>query len=274
MKYFKFSNHSTQLAIFIVLFGTGLYFASVLVSIAGSGKISQSAASIISFFLPSIVFARLSAHYPAMYYLGFRKPVRLEIYFLTIIAVLGAFPVAIWLSEINHALPVPEWMIQMEQDAAKHTQALLQGTGILTMLLNIVVMALVPAFCEEVCFRGVLQRLVTQLSGVWAGIILTSLFFAALHLQFQGFLPRFLFSLILGAMYYYTGSLWTSIIAHFVINAIQVVAVSFELVSADENMAVPLLLVLVGTCIIIITLFRMKQLVKKPQISTGAIPIR
>jgi membrane protease YdiL (CAAX protease family) len=224
MKYLEFS-YATKLAIFLLLFGTGLVLASSLVTFASPGKISQAGASVISFLLPSLAFVKICQQSPPVDYLGLSKLPNWKMFLLSVIAIVAAFPLAIWLSEINKALPVPEWMFAMEQDAAKRTQSLLQGEGVMIMLANVFVMALVPAVCEEVCFRGVIQRLAIQSLRLWPGILVTSLFFAAFHFQFQGFLPRFFFSTLLGAMYCYTGSIWTSIVAHFIVNAIQVVAV-------------------------------------------------
>jgi membrane protease YdiL (CAAX protease family) len=70
--------------------------------------------------------------------------------------------------------------------------------------------------------------------------------FSALHLQFQGFLPRMFLGVILGALYWYSGSLWTSILAHFVNNAIQVIAVSYSPKYVNDNPSVPVLYALIS----------------------------
>jgi membrane protease YdiL (CAAX protease family) len=45
---------------------------------------------------------------------------------------------------------------------------------------------------------------------------------------------------VLGALYWYSGSLWTSILAHFVYNAVQVIAVAYlpKLVTNNPEMPV------------------------------------
>jgi uncharacterized protein len=180
-------------------------------------------------------------------------------YILPAVCILAAFPAAIWLNDVNRMLPAAHWMVEMEQDADQHTKALLRGGGVMMMLVNLVVMALVPAVCEEICFRGVIQRLAIRSFNMWAGIIVTSLFFAILHLQFQGFLPRFYFSVILRLMYCYSGTIWSSISAHFVANAIQVIAVVYLPGFMNENPPIPIVWVFVGIFIVVITLFRMKN---------------
>jgi uncharacterized protein len=48
--------------------------------------------------------------------------------------------------------------------------------------------------------------------------------FSAIHLQFEGFLPRMLLGMVLGWMYWKTNSLWVPIAAHFFNNGLQVAA--------------------------------------------------
>jgi hypothetical protein len=44
-------------------------------------------------------------------------------------------------------------------------------------------------------------------------------------MQFSGFLPRFGLGLILGALYWYSGSLWPGILFHFLYNSLGVLLV-------------------------------------------------
>jgi uncharacterized membrane protein (Fun14 family) len=52
---------------------------------------------------------------------------------------------------------------------------------------------------------------------------LAALFFSLIHFEFSGFLPRVILGMFLGYLFYYSGSLWTSIFAHLVNNGAQVV---------------------------------------------------
>jgi hypothetical protein len=49
-------------------------------------------------------------------------------------------------------------------------------------------------------------------------------------MQFQGFLPRFILGLFLGYLFYWSGSIWLPIIAHFINNAV-VVSFSYPALS-------------------------------------------
>ncbi|NCU06177.1 MAG: CPBP family intramembrane metalloprotease, partial [Chitinophagaceae bacterium] len=55
-----------------------------------------------------------------------------------------------------------------------------------------------------------------------AAILLTGLIFSAIHFSWYGFIPRVALGMVLGYIFYYTGNLWYSILAHFFNNALMV----------------------------------------------------
>ena len=206
-------------------------------------KVIQALSSVLIFFLPAFVFALIVYGGKATSFLGL-KPAQLKpMYILAIVLIVVAFPFVFWLGEVNQLIPLPKWMGDLEQEATKQMQQFLKARSTLEVFVNVIIIALLPAICEEVCFRGALQRIMIHIAkNPWAGIIITSILFSALHLQFQGFLPRMFLGMILGAIYWYSGSLWPSILAHFVNNAIQVIAVSYAPQYIEKNPPVPVLL--------------------------------
>jgi membrane protease YdiL (CAAX protease family) len=109
----------------------------------------------------------------------------------------------------------------------------------------VIIIALLPAIGEEVCFRSILQRIIIQITrNAMSGILITAFIFSALHFQFEGFLPRMFLGFMLGYLYWYSGSIWTSMLAHFVNNAVQVVVVSYAPQYISETPVLPLLLVI------------------------------
>lgn len=210
-------------------------------ALVGTMKWLQAISSITIFLIPALVFALITFNGKPFYFLGLRAVRDRRFYLLGIACVLLAFPLVFWLGELNHGLPVPKWMTDMEEQANVQIQAFLKAGNSLDVLLNVFIIALLPAICEEICFRGALQRIIIHLSrSAWLGIIITSILFSALHFQFLGFLPRMLLGVILGAIYWYSGSLWPSIAAHFVNNAVQVVAASYAPEFAEKNPSMPL----------------------------------
>jgi hypothetical protein len=168
-------------------------------------------------------------------------------YMLAMLCILIAMPFVIWLGELNQHIPLPEWMTRMEKDAGKQMAIFLKAGNTFDILVNVFIIAFLPALCEEICFRGALQRIIIHIcKNAWLGIVITAILFSALHLQFQGFLPRMFLGIILGALYWYSGSLWTSILAHFVNNAVQVVAISYAPEYIDKNPSMPLFAALIS----------------------------
>jgi CAAX protease family protein len=274
-KYLKISSPRSQLALFLVLTG-GAWILAIIVSsivlIARQGipaaghasdilsdprytgllKFLQAISTVIIFGLPAYLFARFTYRSRNLYFLGFRKAEKNSFYLLAVAILLVSFPMEGWLGELNQGIPLPGWMLRMENDASEQISVFLRGASPLDILLNVFIIAALPAVCEEACFRGVLQRiLIRSFKNPWAGIIVTAAFFSAFHMQFQGFLPRMFLGILLGAVYWYSGSLWASILAHFVTNAVQVVAASFYPKMITENPSVPVYAALLSMVIVV-----------------------
>ena len=128
--------------------------------------------------------------------------------------------------------PLEQWMKTAEANAAHLTEQFLSVTTFDGLIINILLMALLPAVAEELTFRGVLQRLIqTQTNeainregkrvhlAIWCSAIL----FSAIHMQFYGFLPRMLMGALFGYALVWTGSLWIPILMHFTNNAMAVI---------------------------------------------------
>jgi uncharacterized protein len=96
---------------------------------------------------------------------------------------------------------------------------LLQMDSNMELLLNLFFVALVPAVCEEIFFRGMLQKLFNQLTGTYhIGILLTSLVFSLIHFNLPMLVPYLFLSITLGYLYQLTGSIYVNMLFHFVWN--------------------------------------------------------
>jgi membrane protease YdiL (CAAX protease family) len=222
-------------------------------------KTFQAISSFTIFLLPAVVFAFVVYSHNPLYHLGLGRSASLTMYLLSVICMLASFPLVSLLGDINHSIPLPQWMVQLEKDTAKQMTAFLKADNVGQIIINVVVMALLPALGEELLFRGGLQNVMIRLfRNPWTGIILTAILFSALHLQFLGFLPRLFLGVALGAIYYYSGSLWVAIVAHFVYNAVQVVGVSYAPEYIDKNPEIPLYFSLVSAFLVIGTLLSMR----------------
>jgi membrane protease YdiL (CAAX protease family) len=205
-------------------------------------KLQQASLTLGFFLLPAFLYAIFCFRNNYGYFLGLKKAQLPNMYLLAVLCIIFAFPVVFWLGWINERIHLPEWMTRMEEMSAQQMEAILKVTGPGDLILNLVVVALLPAFCEEIFFRGAMQRVLIHVTrSPWMGIIITAILFSALHLQFQGFLPRLFMGIVMGILYWYSGSLWTCVTAHFFYNAIQVVAVAYAPNLTDTNQELPIL---------------------------------
>ena len=97
--------------------------------------------------------------------------------------------------------------------------------GFLPALTTIGAICLLPALAEEVFFRGYLQPRFSAL-GAAGAIVLQAILFATFHADLYG-LPIYLVSgLLLGALRYWSGSIWPGVLAHFTNNLVGVIEIS------------------------------------------------
>jgi len=220
------------------------------------------------YIIPVFLFARFCDPKPTQYLgLTSSKP----IYFiLGITVLLVALPFVDWTGTINDQL-IPEttsigkWMKASEEAVAKQIGFMLKRHTVQDLLLNLVLVAVFAGVGEELLFRGVLQRLFIKLfKNPWAGILITAFIFSAIHLQFYGFIPRFILGILLGLIYWYSGSLWPAIIAHFTYDAFAVIMIWFNPALAEQDsVAVSLgnktLLAAISLALVMIIVILMKK---------------
>lgn len=150
---------------------------------------------------------------------------------LVIILALALLPLTGDLGVLNSGLKLPEWLsgleswIQSKEDeAANLTAWLIESGNTRSLLVNIFILALLPAVGEELLYRGVLQQIFEKLfRSAHLSVLVTAVLFSASHLQFYGFLPRFLLGLVYGYLFYWSRSIWLPVLAHFVNNLVPVI---------------------------------------------------
>ena len=112
----------------------------------------------------------------------------------------------------------------MEENASRIMKGFLSDTSSLGLIINIIVIALLPAILEEVFFRGAMQRTMINLVKYrFLGILLTSIIFSLLHFQLFSCIPRVFLGLFLGYLYVISQNIIVPIIFHFINNLTVVV---------------------------------------------------
>ena len=105
-------------------------------------------------------------------------------------------------------------------------------------LFNIILLAIIPAFGEELFFRGILQDICIGLfKNNNAGIIITSLIFGILHFQIDNLLSIIFASLLLGYIYNLSNNIFLTILLHFGFNSFSLIcmqAIKWEFVTEPQ----------------------------------------
>lgn len=196
------------------------------------------------FFLPPLLMALFCCEKP-LQWLHIDRGMSWQTAFFAVVLMLCAIPGINLLSYLNQQLTLPsfleplEALMRSQEDAANQlTEQFLQVNTIWGLLINVGLMALLPAISEELTFRGTIQSFFADSSdsngtfstrhslsartkiGIWA----TAIIFSFVHFQFYGFVPRMLMGAMFGYMLAWTGSLWVPMLMHFTNNAVAVLS--------------------------------------------------
>jgi membrane protease YdiL (CAAX protease family) len=193
-------------------------------------KIYQLINQLGIFFVPVLIYTFLVSPAPEKFLYLNRKPGFTNLIVLGML-VFTVLPFINYLGELNKQMDLPaaldgleSWFREKEDQAMHLTEIFLATDNIGGLMVNLFIVAVIPALGEELLFRGALIRLFKDITGNvhWA-VIISSFLFAAIHFQFYGFLPRFFLGLVLGYAFVMTRNLWVPIFIHFVNNAASVI---------------------------------------------------
>jgi len=194
-------------------------------------KYFQVVQSIGVFIVPPFILGWLY-HGKIAEYLNLNKKINFASVLLVLVLSFSASPFINFIGEINANMQFPawlsgveNWMKNAEDKAAEITEAFLKVESTGGLIFNIFMIAFLPSIGEELLFRGVIQRIFTNWTRNYHwGIWISALLFSALHMQFYGFIPRMFLGVLFGYLLVWSGSMWLPIIAHFINNAVAVVA--------------------------------------------------
>ncbi|NOX87021.1 MAG: CPBP family intramembrane metalloprotease [Chlorobi bacterium] len=182
------------------------------------------------FIIPVFLFTFLISPSPSGYLTLNRSPGGIAL-LISALVIYSVLPFNHFLTELNMDFKFPgflhsveEWMKAKEIQAGKITETILKTRTYSGLAVNLVVVALIPAFGEELLFRATGINLLKELTkNVHWAIIISSFVFAFLHFQFLSFLPRFLLGMLLGYLFVITKNIWIPVFAHFVNNASSII---------------------------------------------------
>jgi membrane protease YdiL (CAAX protease family) len=238
-----FKSTESQIALFFLLLGINIAFFSLFAGFTAflffSDLSSAAALRYINavtqagiFGFTALGFAFIVSDKHPCAYLQIDRPVSVITCLMLIVTAIVSAPALSWIIEWNESMKLPEflssaeaWMRRQEDATQVAMSRILSGTEISVLLINLLVIGLLASVWEEFLFRGVLVTwLKKRFRNIHLAVFVSAFIFSAIHLQFYGFIPRLLLGLYLGYLFIWTGSVWTSIIAHFINNSVAVTA--------------------------------------------------
>ena len=193
-----------------------------------------------TFLLPAILGAWLwSREHKPFAWLRLDCGFSWQVGLLAVAAMICAVPGINLLADLNSRVDLPEnldfieQILRQQEDAASAlTERFLHADNAGVLLVNVGLLALLPALAEEISFRGTLQQIISNSDAsiarrrrlTAAAIWLTAFIFSAIHMQFYGFIPRMLMGAMFGYVFVWTGSLWVPVLMHATNNGLAVIA--------------------------------------------------
>ncbi len=238
-------------------------------------KIYNLFVSIGTFVLSAFILIKIR-NYNTLQFWQFNSPnhSRTKLYVPIIfvcIVILSAF-----LLQVNQSIPFPDFLqswLQSTKDTQKMMATFLTMETPAQLIVNLLLVAVAPAVCEEIFFRGTLQKLMICATGnMHIGIIATSFVFAAIHMNAMQIIPMFFIALVLGYLYQFTQSIWTSIALHFLNNGLAVLGVYYQNKNVlakkltEDTMDIPILSICIAAILLNLIFIILYKNYKKTQI--------
>ena len=223
-----------------------------------------------TFLIPVLVFLKLfyKRPYEIIAFNRLKKSHLILLPTLLIIMICSSF----WILEINQNIDfsfLPKEFLEtvnIQQDFADQIHQSFIGASSKSLLVNLIIMALLPAFCEELAFRGVLQELFIKWSrNIPIGIFISATIFALLHFQINNIFALLFLGALLGYIRLKTKTIWTTIILHFSYNSYSVLSIfllknEIDISLNEHKMAMTILLLISVIVLTTLNLYKKKGL--------------
>lgn len=232
----KNASQGTKLLTFTLLLIFGLIFSNVLgvlvvimngydITNVKNLQIMQILSQVVGIMMPAVVYAILVKEKP-LNYLGFNKIQAWSL--LGIVAIFAVVPFLSMVTEWNNGMVFPESMRAIEErlrtSQEKQEEIIKMFISQGSLFSSLLIVAVLAAVCEELLFRSVIQNALIKLcKNAHVAIIVTAIIFSAFHMDFFGFFPRAILGVMLGYMFWMSGSIIPSMLMHFFNNSTIVV---------------------------------------------------
>lgn len=166
-----------------------------------------------------------------------------RLFVLAVLGLVALTPLVQWVGHFIDGLPWPAGIRAFEAPRAELIEKVFeQHLGFWPTLF---MLAITPALCEEMFFRGYLQRQLERSLGVAGGILATGVIFGAFHISLIQLVPLTMLGLYMAYVTWRTGSLWPAVAVHFANNGLAVLVGSYAAARPDvgldavDNLSIP-----------------------------------
>lgn len=225
-------------------------------------------AEFLAILLPSIIYIIFKKK-------SFKETLRLKpIGFASILVVIliGVliYPVAIFIGGLSQIL-----FHNFLADAV-------QGMSSIPLWIDLLVLALTPAICEEIAMRGVIFSGYKEVN-IHKAALMNGFLFGILHMNLQQFFYAFVIGVVFAYIVYVTDSIFSSMLCHFTCNGTSFTILYFAqgslkktTAAASNQIAVPEILTLfiisiICTALIILLIKALKALNKNKSLDSEAV---
>ena len=227
----KFERLFILLALIIIglILGTVIGFAYVFITKSNPQDLNalrfmQISSQLFTFVFPPIAYAFLVKEKPVNA-LGLKNS-KILWFLIGSAMIFAIMPLNSILAEWNANLTLPDSMSkieslmkQMQESATAMIEKFVSVDTIGGLILNLFMIAGLAAIGEELLFRSIIQTsLIKICKNAHVGILIASAIFSFIHLEFYGFVPRLILGMLLGYMFYFSGSIWIPMLMHFLNN--------------------------------------------------------
>lgn len=194
---------------------------------------------LFSFIIPALLTVWLVYKKNLSRYFRLTTPASMNAIIWGFILLIVSSPFVQWAYQINKSLPLPKWMVEMENSTGKILETIITKESPYEVLINLFLIAILPAIGEELMFRGLIQQQLGRLfKNDHVTVWVSAAFFSAIHMQFEGFLARMILGALLGYLLIWTRNLWVPMIVHFFNNGLQVMALYAMNIKPSEMNAI------------------------------------
>lgn len=227
-------------------------------------RIATMVGQFVLLLLPTLLLVK-AQHGMFARALRWRIPTATEV-FLSFLGMIALLQAAEGYMYFQDKIPLPESVIPLVEMLKKMIEEtyrmLVVSQSIPELLFVIVVVALTPAICEEIFFRGLIQKNFSLGTNAVRGFVITGIIFGLYHFNPFQAVPLMALGIYFSFLQYRSQTLIVPMIAHFVNNTFSVVA---AYVYGFDQSGVPSLLMsegegvpattVLGTTILFIVIF-------------------